>query len=101
VFGQASFQPKLHLWNLDKIILAPMYRKIMGLGMFYWNQTKSRAAQGLIGSRDLMEVMMQTEDTKRGLKFSMKELWLEIFLLGGVGKMATTRLRTCAMLMCF
>ena len=88
---QASFQPKLHLWNLDKLILAPMYKKIMGLGLWYWTTTKSRAKQGLTGSQDLMEIMMQTEDAKRGLKFSIKEMWLEVFLLGGVGRMPTRR----------
>jgi cytochrome P450 len=30
----------------------------------------------------LVEIMMQTEDAKRGLKFSIKEMWLEVFLLG-------------------
>jgi hypothetical protein len=32
---------------------------------------------------------MQTEDAKRGLKFSINEMWLEVFLLGGVDEKAT------------
>lgn len=68
------------------MVLAPLYRKLMGLGMFYWQETKARAAKGKIGSLDLMEVMMQTQDAKNGLKFSMKEMWLEVFLSGGVGE---------------
>jgi hypothetical protein len=63
-----------------------MYKSIMGLGRWYWDTTKARAKQGLTGSQDLMEIMLQTEDAKRGLKFSIKEMWLEVFLLGGVGK---------------
>lgn len=66
--------------------MAPLYRKIIGLGKFYWQETKTRAARGKTGSQDLMGVMMQTEDAKRGLAFSMKEMWLEVFLSGGVGE---------------
>jgi hypothetical protein len=68
------------------MILAPAYKEIMGLGKYYWQATKTRAEQGVTGSQDLIDVMMQTKDEKRGLEFSTKELWLEVFLLGAVGK---------------
>lgn len=86
---RASFQPKLYLWNLDKMTLAPAYREIIGLGKYYWQATKTRAERGVTGSQDPIEVMMQTKDEKRGLEFSTKELWLEVFLLRAVGKCAT------------
>lgn len=92
---QASFQPKLHLWNLDKMILAPAYKEIMSLGKYYWNLTMDRAAEGVTESPDLVDVMMKTKDTKRGLEFSKKELWLEVFLLDAVGKSTVQQLRCC------
>jgi cytochrome P450 len=77
------------------MILAPAYKEIMGLGKYYWQATKTRAEQGVTGSQDLIDVMMQTKDEKRGLEFSTKELWLEVFLLGAVGK-STSQLKNPA-----
>ena len=53
---------------------------------YYWQATKTRAEEGITGSQDLIDVMMQTKNEKRGLEFSTKELWLEVFLSGAVGK---------------
>lgn len=75
------------------MILAPAYKQIMSLGKYYWQVTKSRAEQGVTGLPDLMDLMMKTKDEKRGLEFSTKELWLEVFLLGAVGKRRISRER--------
>jgi hypothetical protein len=46
----------------------------MRLGVFSWQTTKSAVKQGLTGSQDLIEIMMQTEDAKHGLKSSVKKM---------------------------
>lgn len=71
---------------MDKLVLAPLYKKIMGLGMFYWQTIKSQAAKGITGDRNLIETMMQTKNKKGERGFTTKDLWLEVFLLGAVGK---------------
>jgi hypothetical protein len=37
-----------------------------------------------------MEIVVQTEDSKRGLEFGIKEMWLEVFLLGGARRLLNT-----------
>jgi hypothetical protein len=68
---------------------------MMGLGVFSWQTTKSPVKQGPTGSQDLIETMMQTEDAKRGLKFGVKEMWLEVFQLGGVGEKGFAKVVWC------
>lgn len=63
----------------------------MSLGLYYWRTTKDQAAKGITGDRNLVEVMMQTKDKKREREFSTKELWLEVFLLGAVGKLPSPK----------
>jgi len=84
---QSSFQPKLHEWSLDKLILAPWYKSMYGLGTWTWEQTKKRNSFGPeAGDPDFMRVLMQANDPKRGLSFSEKELWLEVFMMAAIGK---------------
>lgn len=58
-----------------------------GLGTWTMQQTRLRQSFGAAaGAPDFMQNLMQANDPKRGLSFSDKELWLEVFMMAAIGK---------------
>lgn len=84
---QASFQPKFHEWNLDKVLLSPWYKQMFGLGTWTRQSTNQRVVHGAeVERQDFMRILMQTADPKRDLALNEKEMWLEVFMMAAVGE---------------
>jgi hypothetical protein len=58
---------------------------MLRVGTWSLDQTKERMDKGATSSVDLVSHMMETRD-EAGSLFRLKDLWLEIFLMLGVGE---------------
>lgn len=87
--AQASMQPLLYKLHIDRLLCLPQYRQIMGLGAFTAEQTKVRVKRGVIardGYADLFDSMMSMTGPKGGGVYGRKDMWLDAYLMVGVGK---------------
>ncbi|KAJ5267074.1 hypothetical protein N7478_009882 [Penicillium angulare] len=79
-------QPKVWQYKVDRIFLAPMYKDIVSAGTWVYERAKARVGMGdNVETNDAFSIMMNAKDEKRGLEYSLKDLWTESMLLLAAG----------------
>lgn len=92
-------QPLLYKLHIDRLLCVPQYKQILGLGTFVAQQTRARAVREIIakdGHADLFDSMMKVSAHTGGRAFDKKDMWLEAYLMVGVGKFSTNLLASQA-----
>lgn len=80
-------QPWIYKLKLDRIMLAVARKGILTLGKWATDRTVERRRQGTNEvSRDLFDSMMASHRGKKDREFRGKDMWLEAFVMLGVGK---------------
>ncbi|TLD07950.1 cytochrome P450 monooxygenase [Venturia nashicola] len=78
----ASFQPLLYKLHLDKIFLARAYKQLLQLGLF----SSQRQHEWKSPEKSTTGVYQDLTAAMKRNSFSKKDLWVESYLMSGVGK---------------
>ncbi|KAL2823230.1 cytochrome P450 [Aspergillus cavernicola] len=87
-------QPKVIQWKIDRIFLAAWYRQILAGGSWIFNRAKARKAEAEAKATeaeaaqvevDIFSFLMKAKDPKKGLQYTLKDMWIESMLLLAAG----------------
>ncbi|KAJ5161559.1 hypothetical protein N7492_006951 [Penicillium capsulatum] len=84
-------QPKIYRWKLDRVFLAPAYKRILSAGTWAYKCTKNRVvAEKQVHQKDFFGAMINVKGSKDGQIFTTKDMWVETLLLMAAGSDTTS-----------
>lgn len=80
-------QPKFINFKIDRLLMASHLKDILNAGTWIRNRSDARARlMDDIKQKDSFYKMMNATDSKTGLSFNQKNLWLESIMLLTAGR---------------